>query len=209
LFNGLGNSIYNGGDAPSINPNVPAGVTAPSGTGGGGGSIGADAANDLALLSTFRPGSGGGGAAGDEGRGGGGGGGYLRISSATSIYVIGQIFVNGGRGGDSGGDPTCCQGGSGGGGSGGAIWLAAPIVYNAGLISAAGGRGGISQSSRGPPGGQGAPGGLGRIRIGSPSPINAGLMVPQMPALPKPTLQSTDVVAIPGKAYVTGSVVAQ
>jgi hypothetical protein len=34
-------------------------------------------------------------------------------------------------------------------------------------------------------------------------------MVPPMPALPKVPLQSTDVVAIPGKAYVTGNVAAQ
>lgn len=137
--------------------------------GGGGGSIGRSAIDDLAVETTFYPGSGGGGGAGRSaapnlppadlivgGAGGGGGGGGLRISSPVSINVSASavLRVNGGAGGATSGLPA----GGGGGGSGGVIYLAAPEMAVAGTVSAAGGAGGG-------PSAPGGVGGLGRIRI--------------------------------------------
>lgn len=131
---------------------------------GCGGSIGAVAASDLAVASTFRPGSGGGasgGASSGSGAGGGaggGGGGALRLVSLTSITVgaNGVIRVNGGRGGSAAGVGAD---GGGGGGSGGVIVLAAPSVTNYGTISAVGGLGGTGAF------GGGGAGGTGRVRV--------------------------------------------
>jgi hypothetical protein len=121
---------------------------------GGGGSIGTDAASDLPLATTFRPGSGGGGA-GFAGGGGGGGGGALRIASLQQIVVAGsgRILANGGAGGGS--SPCATRGG--GGGSGGVIDLAAPSISLApgSVVSAVGGAGTLG----------GGAGGLGRIRL--------------------------------------------
>ncbi|MCB9634292.1 MAG: putative metal-binding motif-containing protein [Sandaracinus sp.] len=89
---GLG--AYSGDDAYT--------TTVRYGTGGGGGSIGRDAVMDLAVATTFRPGSGGGGGGANyqSGGGGGGGGGALRLASATSIRVRGRLLANGGAGGE-------------------------------------------------------------------------------------------------------------
>lgn len=126
---------------------------------GGGGSIGASAAADLAVASTFRAGSGGGGGAGlgsgvgdGGGAGGGGGGGALRIVSPTSITLgmQGALRANGGNGG------TTPRGGYGGGGSGGVLYLVAPALDLRGTLSAAGGTVASPSTSYG---------GLGRIRL--------------------------------------------
>ena len=125
-------------------------------TGGGGGSIGRDAIADLAVATTFRPGSGGGGGGhnrGEGGGGGGGGGGALRIASATSITITGRLLANGGPGGPRFGFGN---GASGGGGSGGVIYLAAPELSTAGEVSAVGGVAPADDSGAG---------GLGRIRL--------------------------------------------
>ena len=167
---------------------------------GGGGSIGCDAAADLAMSSTFRPGSGGGGGGngGDAngearsggGGGGGGGGGALRITSPTRIVVgtSGAILARGGAGGFGGYSADDCvddSGGGGGGGSGGALWLQAPniTVPASGVLSAAGGGGGNAgaTSSAGP----GGTGGLGRIRLSfdpAQSSLNGANVVPPLPA---------------------------
>lgn len=138
-------------------------------TGGGGGSIGRAAIDDLAVKTTFQPGSGGGGGSGRAaapnvppanlivgGTGGGGGGGALRIASAVSIEIgaMAQIRSDGGAGGDTNQMP----GGGGGGGSGGVIYLSAPSLQVAGSVSSVGGPGGGPSA----PGGLG---GLGRIRL--------------------------------------------
>lgn len=126
---------------------------------GGGGSIGAAAANDLAVTSrTFHAGSAGGGAGstavGSGGGGGGGGGGALRLASATRIVITGSILAEGGPGGA----------GSlgGGGGSGGVVVLSAPELEVSPIaeISVDGGAGGYSSG-----GARGGDGGRGRIRI--------------------------------------------
>jgi hypothetical protein len=186
------------------------------GSGGGGGSIGIDAANDLAInTASFYTGSGGGGGAGDEGRGGGGGAGAIRIWSSKTITITGQILANGGRGGDSGGDPNCCQGGSGGGGSGGAIWLGAQSIYNSGTLTAVGGRGGYAQSIRGGATGNGGNGGNGRIRLGGSTISNYGILNPPAPptcsatvttnCVPGLALPSTFNLGVSGATYYSGA----
>lgn len=111
--------------------------------GGGGGSIGQRAVLDLAVASTFAPGSGGGASGNDGGGAGGAGGGALRLSSATRIALDASaaLLARGGRGGVPEGGP----------GSGGVIVLAAPEVRAAAgaIVSAAGG----------------GTNGLGRIRV--------------------------------------------
>ena len=200
-----GCGVYSGGN----------GVTGASGCtpiagSGGGGSIGCDAASDLAMASTFRPGSGGGGGGngGDSnaealsggGGGGGGGGGALRITSPTAIILgsAGKILADGGAGGGgafSGDDCTDDSGGGGGGGSGGAIWLQAPVINapSGSQISAAGGGGGLGAgtASRG----QGGAGGLGRIRLSTDTTKLSAIAGSVNPALPGGANTS-------GKAYV-------
>lgn len=131
----------------------------------GGGAIGPTAAADLAVASTFVPGSGGGGGAGayggfdgidSPGGGGGGGGGAVRITSPLSIHIAGSVLANGGAG--AGGAQKA---GLGGGGSGGVIYLLAPKLTVTGTLSAVGGAGatgGVCSTKAGD-------GGLGRIRI--------------------------------------------
>jgi hypothetical protein len=138
--------------------------------GGGGGSIGLDAANDLAVsVTTFRPGSGGGGGAWSScttgqggGAGGGGGGGALRIVSNTAIVLgpTARLLAVGGAGGNGTGVANNRAGG--GGGSGGVIYLAAPHVeVQAGArVDVTGGAGGTGSSGH-----NGGNGGLGRVRI--------------------------------------------
>jgi hypothetical protein len=132
-----------------------------TGFGGGGGAIGADAEADLAVASTFRPGSGGGGTGGSYcsgGAGGGGGGGALRIASMTRITVEagGALLADGGRGGAYGGAPGA------GGGSGGVIVLVSPALRVDGTLRAIGGAPGAASTSVSAFGGAG---GLGRIRL--------------------------------------------
>jgi len=131
------------------------------GGGGGGGAIGADAEVDLAVVTTFRPGSAGGGGGGNyvlPSGGGGGGGGALRIASATRITLSasGEVRANGGNGGDGN---AAQRNAGGGGGSGGVVFLSAPSVRNDGSVSAVGGVGGSALGARG------GNGGLGRVRI--------------------------------------------
>ncbi len=152
----------NGGGAPYDGTiGAAAGCGADGEGGGGGGSIGVAAASDLAMSTTFYPGSGGGGGGGGHGMGGGGGGGALRLSTTTTMTVSGRILANGGRGGD--GTSGCC-GAGGGGGSGGAIMLVAPrlTVSSTATLSAIGGVGGVASA---PYGGAGGAGGLGRIAL--------------------------------------------
>lgn len=140
------------------------------GSSGGGGAIGALAQSDLAVATTFQPGSGGGGGAahcsvcGQGAGGGGGGGGAIRIASAVSITVgaTGAILANGGAGGS--GFVANTGNGGGGGGSGGVVYLAAPTldVQAGATVSAIGGPGGNSQPTNC---GRGGEGGYGRIRI--------------------------------------------
>lgn len=162
-------------------PGLASGVGPAFVGGGGGGSIGPEAAKDLAVGSTFRPGSGGGGGSGDYlnrpqyggTSGGGGGGGALRIVSGTRIAVgaSGAILANGGPGGDAfigTGKVTGCDpqpGAAGGGGSGGLVYLQAPglVVSPGGVVQAVGGSGGASSLYA--TGGDGGDGGLGRIRL--------------------------------------------
>ncbi len=147
--------------------------------GGGGGSIGVAAARDLGVFTTFQTGSGGGGGSADYlnrpvyggTSGGGGGGGALRLTTASTITVNGQLLANGGPGGDAGvgnGLNANCDpqpGAAGGGGSGGVIYLSAPaITVSAGAtISAIGGFGGYGSEFA--TGGSGGSGGPGRIRL--------------------------------------------
>jgi hypothetical protein len=174
--------VYNGRDGvlgqtqcPGTRPDIPAAWVG----GGGGGSIGTDAASDLAIDRTFYPGSGGGGGSGDYlnrpafggTSGGGGGGGALRIWSDTRITINGQLLANGGEGGDAyigtnraaGCDPQ--PGAAGGGGSGGVVFLRAPTltVTSSAQVSAVGGLGGASSLYA--TGGAGGAGGPGRIRL--------------------------------------------
>jgi hypothetical protein len=145
------------------------GSNTPGATGGGGGSIGRAAIDDLAVASTFQPGSGGGGGAGRTtapnippvdlivgGSGGGGGGGALRIASPVSIDIAstGVLRADGGAGGSTNDLPA----GGGGGGSGGVVFLSAPVMHVAGTVSSVGGAGGG-------PSAPGGAGGRGRIRI--------------------------------------------
>jgi hypothetical protein len=131
----------------------------------GGGSIGRDAIADLAVASTFRPGSGGGGGTGaasasdnSGGAGGGGGGGAIRISTPGTLRIgmAGAVRADGGRGGlgSAGGSY-----GSGGGGSGGVVYLASPRLEVEGDVTARAGAGGVAGTM------VGGSGGLGRIRI--------------------------------------------
>jgi hypothetical protein len=175
-------ATYNGRDGvlgqtqcPGTRPDIPASWVG----GGGGGSIGSEAAGDLAVDRTFYPGSGGGGGSGDYlnrpafggTSGGGGGGGALRIWSDTRITINGRVLANGGEGGDAyigtnraaGCDPQ--PGAAGGGGSGGVIFLRAPTltVTARGEVSAAGGPGGAGSLYA--TGGSGGAGGVGRIRL--------------------------------------------
>ena len=150
-----------GGNGGEPGGGVYAGATAscggPGECNGGGGSIGSGAINDLAVATTFRPGSGGGGgsapvsteAGTPGGAGGGGGGGALRIATSGTITIAstGVVRADGGAGGPA---PAGMAAGLGGGGSGGVVYLSAPRLTVAGTISAAGGIPG---------------GGLGRIRI--------------------------------------------
>ncbi len=141
-----------------IAPGAYAGET-PSGCAlGAGGSIGSVAAADLAVATTFQPGSAGGGGgggwpSGNNGAGGGGAGGALRIATPTRLELAatGALLANGGAGGLAGQAVR-----SGGGGSGGVIVLSAPAMQINGPVSAVGGVGG---------GPSGADGGLGRIRL--------------------------------------------
>jgi hypothetical protein len=177
-----GIALYNGkAGATGLTqcPGLFAGVSAACVGGGGGGSIGVAAAGDLAVLSTFQTGSGGGGGSGDYlnrpvfggTSGGGGGGGALRLSTASTLTITGQLLANGGPGGDAGignGSNAGCDpqpGAAGGGGSGGVIYLAAPTisVANGAVISAKGGPGGLGSEFA--TGGAGGAGGLGRIRL--------------------------------------------
>jgi hypothetical protein len=163
---GAGSSA--GGNAGVAPYSGGAGVVSGTGmTGGGGGSIGPLAAADLAIVSTFQPGSGGGGGTGNGtlvGAGGGGAGGALRLASPTTITVSGSLLANGGAGGAAGMTVVCATsagGGGGGGGSGGAIYLSSPTVsvMSGAVVSAVGGAVGLSCN------GSGGAGGLGRIRL--------------------------------------------
>ncbi|MBI5512546.1 MAG: hypothetical protein HY909_02195, partial [Deltaproteobacteria bacterium] len=150
-------------------------------SGGGGGSIGATAAGDLAVASTFRPGSSGGGGGGGldgtgcgegetGGGGGGGGGGAVRVATTGGLTITGAVVANGGAGGitsiaaDDCADDT---GNSGGGGSGGVVFLYAPRLTVSGTVTAVGGAGGsFMRNSCGSSGLMaGGNGGLGRIRV--------------------------------------------
>ena len=173
---------YNGSDGiggQTQCPGVYAGISPACVGGGGGGSIGAAAAADLGVFNTFQTGSGGGGGSADYlnrpvyggTSGGGGGGGALRLTSASTITVNGQILANGGPGGDAyigNGFIANCDpqpGAAGGGGSGGVIYLAAPTIAVAAsaTISATGGVGGLGSEFA--TGGAGGSGGPGRIRL--------------------------------------------
>ncbi len=160
---------------PGVMPSVPPAYVG----GGGGGSIGPFASADLAVTTTFQPGSGGGGGSSDYlnrpffggTSGGGGGGGALMLSTPATISISGQVLANGGVGGDAfigTGSATMCNpqpGAGGGGGSGGIIYMTAPsiTVSSGAVISAVGGTGG-AQSEFATGGGGGA-GGIGRIRL--------------------------------------------
>jgi hypothetical protein len=130
-------------------------ITAGALSGGGGGSIGQAARDDLAVRETFAAGSGGGGGGGEfYGGGGGGGGGALRITSGVRITLGATAWLD-----VSGGPGT----NGGGGGSGGVIVLAAPALETSAgaTLRAAGG----APSADGFGGTIGGAGGLGRIRI--------------------------------------------
>jgi len=157
--------VYAGGDAASCTPQA----SYYAGHGGGGGSIGIEAARDLAMRSIFRPGSAGGGGGGSGirgaelcagGGGGGGAGGALRLVSLSSITIAstGVLRADGGAGGDGDPTPSAAWSGAGGGGSGGAVELAAPSVQTEGMISTVGGAGGSAGCTAGA-------GGLGRVRV--------------------------------------------
>jgi len=178
------------------------------GTGGGGGSIGALAIADLAVRTTFSPGSGGGGGAGGAttcaytaaaGGGGGGGGGALRIASPTRLVVSGTLRAPGGEGGAGSvvGYTNGSQGAGGGGGSGGVIYLAAPSIDVSGSLSAAGGAGG---GGGGGCGGLGGAGGMGRIRV-STLPETCSLRGDWEPPLASGCAAST-AMGTPGRVFV-------
>lgn len=182
--------------------------------GGGGGSIGSDAASDLAIDRTFYPGSGGGGGSGDYlnrpafggTSGGGGGGGALRVWSDTRITVGGRLLANGGEGGDAyigtnaaaGCDPQ--PGAAGGGGSGGVVILRAPTLTVAvrAEVSAVGGAGGAGSLYA--TGGGGGAGGMGRIRLSVDSARCRldGRFAPALTAGCSPSVGS----GVPGRAFV-------
>ena len=162
-------SMYVGGNGGIGRPGCPVGGS------GAGGSIGCDAAADVAMSSTFRPGSGGGGAGSgidwaSGGGGGGGGGGAVKVFSVVSITVgpSGAVLANGGAGGRGAFFTDGCydSGGGGGAGSGGAIWLQAPtLAIPAGAkVQAVGGAGGAAGAPVANPF-LGGNGGLGRIRF--------------------------------------------
>lgn len=210
-------AVYNGRDGvlgqtqcPGARPGIPAAWVG----GGGGGSIGTAAANDLAIGSTFYPGSGGGGGSADYlnrpafggTSGGGGGGGALRLWTTASITITGRLLANGGDGGDAyigtnmaaGCDPQ--PGAAGGGGSGGVIFLRAPTVTVAASarVLAVGGAGGFGSLYAS--GGGGGAGGLGRVRI-SANPARcllSGMINPPVVSGCAPTPGA----GTPGRAYV-------
>lgn len=163
---------------------------------GGGGSIGRGAIDDLAVASTFRPGSGGGGGSAavttqvghPGGAGGGGGGGALRIATpgALTIATTGVVRADGGAGGN--GD---VPGGLGGGGSGGVIYLATPQLTVSGTVSAAGGLAAAA--------GVGGAGGLGRIRISAVT-ANCALTGTFTP----PLASACNVTSAAGVVYIAG-----
>jgi len=180
---------YNGADGTSVASGASAcRVRNANGGGGGGGSIGAAAAGDLAVSTTFQPGSAGGGGGGDEGTGGGGGGGALRLSSPVSIAVTGSLLANGGAAA-----PASCGGGAGGGGSGGVVYLASPSLTVSGTVSAAGGAGGTATAGRA----SGGAGGLGRVRV-STTAATCTLLGTFTP----PLLGGCSAAATGGRAYV-------
>lgn len=161
---GSGPSMYRGGNGlPETNYDYA--------TGGSGGSIGSDAAKDLAALTTFRTGSGGGGGGADGnednpkygGGGGGGGGGVVRIVSAGAMLVpaTGSVLARGGDGGYAGQKD---RSGGGGGGSGGLIVLAGDTLSVLGKVNAAGGAGGLAGTDS-----SGGAGGMGRIVLSAAS----------------------------------------
>jgi hypothetical protein len=163
---------------------------------GGGGSIGEDAAMDLPVATTFRPGSGGGGGhfPGGCGNGssGGGGGGALRISSPTRIELrtTGSLLANGG------GTPL------GGGGSGGVIHLVAPELELRGRVSAVGGNCTYAPATTTCPlGASTSDGGLGRIRL-SVLPDRCTLFGTITPAIPEAGCARTPGAGIPGRVYI-------
>jgi hypothetical protein len=168
---------------------------------GGGGSIGEDAAMDLPMATTFRPGSGGGGAGrgvaacgGQPSGSGGGGGGALRISSPTRITMApgSAVLADGGAGV-----------GGGGGGSGGAIHLVAPELDLRGRLSALGGDAGITTTTAGDCtlGAATSDGGLGRIRL-SVLPERCTLFGAFSPALPATGCARTPGAGTPGRVYI-------
>jgi len=164
---GGGEGVYAGGDGAHATLCADGGDGLDFGSGGGGGgAIGEDAAEDLRVLRTFRPGSSGGGGGGESwrgsdsgnGGGGGGGGGAIRISSETRVHVAATGLVSA-SGGDGGSAVTGAGGG--GGGSGGVVYLSAPVVDVRGTVRASRGEGGDSGGC----GCNGGAGGIGRIRI--------------------------------------------
>jgi hypothetical protein len=147
---------------------------------------------DLAVATTFRPGSAGGGGRGGGvcGNGGGAGagaGGALRISSRTRILIeaTGILRANGGNGS-----------GSGASGSGGVVYLAAPTFENRGNISAVGGTTAFTSC----PAGMAGAGGLGRIRL-SVLPERCTALGSFNPPLPAGGCVRTSP-SIPGRTYV-------
>ena len=166
LYDGV--LLFSGGGHSYCSPGLGCSRFACSGSPAGGGSIGARALHDLAVASTFEPGSGGGGGtllavsefAVSSGGGGGGGGGALRIASRTGIFVgpTGALLAEGGDGQLWDDDPNPVGAiHPGGAGSGGVIYLAAPKldVQPGARVSALGGSGGLDSTT----------GGLGRIRL--------------------------------------------
>ncbi len=213
---GAGSGVYAGGagilgqtQCAGLDPGVPAAYVG----GGGGGAIGAAASADLPVATTFQTGSAGGGGSADYlnrpefggTSGGGGGGGALKIASATSITIGGQVLANGGVGGDAvigiGSDAMCNPqpGAAGGGGSGGVIYLAAPTlsVASGATVSAAGGAGGAGSEFA--TGGAGGAGGMGRIRLSVTAPSCSSLSGSFTPALPA---GCTAGAATAGKTYI-------
>jgi hypothetical protein len=172
-----GTPAGSGGIAGAAAYNGGAGVALTTFGGGGGGSIGVAAFADLAVATTFQPGSGGGGGSGDNytGGGGGGGGGALRIASATTITLSGAMRATGGAGG---GGTMMCGTAGGGGGSGGVIYLSAPSieVLATGVVDVSGGAAGLCGAA------VGGVGGLGRLRL-SVTPAScslAGMFTPPL-----------------------------
>lgn len=170
--------------------------------GGGGGAIGAAAIADLAVRTTFRPGSGGGGGAGyqgpyypNPGGSGGGGGGAVRIATQAKITITttGQVLANGGNGGN-----TIEFAAGGGGGSGGVVYLASPTLVIDGRVTAVGGFGG---SGNYPHGSAGGAGGMGRVRI-STIPTRCTLTGGYVRPNPGITCDPSPTPAPPGYAYI-------